>query len=93
VAVRFTPDHAGLILVHPHPAPKIDGRVDSLARYSRLGHTRHSIDVVRRGETDLNADSTPIVWDLMLRSPNTYAWHRSDWRSTAFTHELRRCPS
>jgi len=93
MTVHFTPDHADMLLLRPQSTSQSGGRRDSLSRYPLLGHTRHSIQVVRRGETSLNTDSTPVVWDLILRSPNTYAWHRSDWLPITFTHDLRRCPT
>lgn len=92
VTIRFTRDHADLILQSPHPLRGTDEVVDSITRYPLLGHTRHSIRVVRRGETRLGADGTPVVWDLVLRSPNSYSWHRSDWLPITFTRELQRCP-
>ena len=93
ITVGFTPDHADMILVRSHPVHEPDGTVDSVSRYPVLGHTLHSIQVVRRGERLLNADSTPVVWTLVLRSPDTYAWHRSDWLPLRFAPDLRRCPS
>lgn len=92
VTLRFTPNHAELMLAYPHPTLREDGKLDSIFRYPLLGHTRHSLRVVRRNETILNPDSTPVVWELMLRSPNTYAWHRSDWLPVMFTQAFKRCP-
>jgi hypothetical protein len=93
VTIRFTADHADMILISPHPMRRDGGELDSMARFPLLGHTRHSIRVVRRGETRLGADGTPVVWDLVLRSPDTYSWHRSDWLPIAFTREHQRCPA
>jgi len=92
VTVRFTPKHSDMILLPFRSVRRTEGTVDSISRWSLLGHTRHSIQVVRPGETHLTGDSTPVVWDLVLRSPNTYVWHRSDWLPIQFTHELQRCP-
>lgn len=92
VTIRFTPDHADMILISPHLVRRDDGELDSIVRFPLLGHTRHSIRVVRRGETRLGADGTPVVWDLVLRSPDTYSWHRSDWLPITFTRQHQRCP-
>ncbi|HET9708079.1 MAG TPA: hypothetical protein VFP39_07230 [Gemmatimonadales bacterium] len=92
VTLRFTPDHADMILTRSHPVRGPDGSLDSVSRYPVIGHTLHSIQVVRRGETSLNPDSTPVIWTLVLRSPDRYTWHRSDWLPIWFTPELRRCP-
>jgi hypothetical protein len=93
VTIGFTPDRADMILVSHYRVRGGEAGADSLARYPLLGHTPHSIRIVRPGETDLAADGTPVMWELVLRSPNTYAWHRADWPPIRFTHDLRRCPA
>lgn len=91
--LRFTPDHADLILVRSIPVREPDGTLDSITRYPVIGHTLHSIQVVRRGETRINADSTPVTWTLVLRSPDTYTWRRSDWPPIMPVPSYRRCPN
>jgi hypothetical protein len=90
ISSRFTPHPADMILTDsrtPH------GGAEDIARHPVLGHTRHAGQVVRRGEMQLNADSAPDVWTLVLRSPDRFAWHRSDWlaiSSVAGQHAARR---
>ena len=33
-----------------------------------------------------------VVWDLVLRSADRYAWHRADWVRGGYTREIQRCP-
>jgi len=90
--LRFTPDNGDLILVRSRPVRSTDGGLDSVFRYPVVGHTLHSIQVVRRNETSLNADSTPVTWTLLLQSRDTYTWRRSDWLSLRPSPSYRRCP-
>ena len=92
VTVSFTPNHRDMILAWPAAMLGPAATHDSIGHYPVLGHTRHSIRIVRPGETVLASDSTPVVWDLTLRSSRTYAWHRSDWLPVSFTRQYERCP-
>lgn len=90
--IQFTPDRADMIITYSAAMLGTETKRDSTGHYPLLGHTSHSIRVIRPGETALNPDSTPVVWDLTLRNANTFAWHRSDWLSIQFTRDLIRCP-
>lgn len=90
--ISFTPDRKGMIIT-ARPWKQEDGTLDSVAYYDILRVTRNSIRGAIRGETRLTADSHPVVWDLVLRSPDRFAWHRTDWASWETTRDLRRCPA
>ena len=90
--ITFTPDHSGMILTAAHPYRRADGRLDSIAFYDIQDHTRSWIRGAIRGETRLTNDRRPVVWDLVLKSPDRYAWHRTDWVPGGYTRDNRRCP-
>ena len=77
--IAFSQDRRVMTIASSEPYQGADGQFDSLATYDILGHTRGRIRGAIRGETRMTADSQPVVWDLVLRSPNRYAWHRTDW--------------
>jgi hypothetical protein len=89
--ITFTPDHKGMLIKLAHAYHLPDGRLDSVAYYDIQGYTRSSIRGAIRGETRLTADDRPVVWDLVLKSPDRYAWHRTDWAPGGYTREVRRC--
>lgn len=89
--ITFTPDHRGMIITLAHPFTRPDGTQDSVAYYDILRVTPNSIRGAIRGETRLTADSQPVVWDLVVRSPNRFAWHRTDWAGWELTRDMRRC--
>ncbi len=91
IAIRFTPSRGDMIVIRPHPVKTDSGLFDTVTQYPVLGHTRHSIRVASRGETVMGPDGAPVVWDLMLRSPNSYVWHRSDWISIQSSARFHRC--
>ena len=90
--ISFTPDHKGMLITLAQPFKQADGTLDSVAYYDILRVTRNSIRGAIRGETRLTADSQPVVWDLVLESPDRFAWHRTDWAQWEHTRDLRRCP-
>ena len=89
--ITFTPDHRAMIITAAHPFRWPDGRLDSVAFYDVLAHSRTWIRGAIRGETRLTKDGRPVVWDLVLRSPDRYAWHRTDWPPGGYTREVQRC--
>jgi len=90
--IAFTPDRAVMTIAASKPYEGADGKLDSMAVYDVLSHTQASIRGAIRGETRLTDAGAPVVWDLVLRGPNNYAWHRTDWFRGAVTREIQRCP-
>ncbi len=89
--IAFTPDHKGMIITAARPYRRADGRLDSVAFYDVQAYSRSWIRGAIRGETRLTEDGRPVVWDLVLRSHDRYAWHRTDWAPGSYTREIRRC--
>jgi len=81
-----------MVITLAHPYKLATGAYDSVAYYDILRVTPNSIRGAIRGETRMTADSQPVVWDLVVESPNRFAWHRTDWASWEHTQDLRRCP-
>ena len=69
----------------------VDGGRDSITDYVIQELRRSRIRASIPGETRLTATGTPVVWDLVLRGPDRYAWHRTDWFPGTFTAEIVRC--
>jgi hypothetical protein len=89
--ITFTPDHKGMLITASHPNHRPDGRLDSVAFYDIRAYTRSSIRGAIRGERRLTDEGRPVVWDLVLKSPDRYVWHRTDWAPEGYTREIRRC--
>jgi len=90
--ITFTPDRRVMTIAASKPYEKTDGTMDSLAVYDIEAHTRNSIRGAIRGETRLTDAGKPVVWDLVLQSPDRYVWHRTDWPKIARTRTIERCP-
>lgn len=45
------------------------------------------------GETRLDDDGKPVVWELILVDANTFHWQRADWSNDSFTAPSHRCPA
>lgn len=90
--ITFTPDRRVMTLTSSKPYEGFDGALDSVAVYDIQAHTQSWIRGAIRGETRLTNDGQPVVWDLVLRSADRYAWHRTDWVPRAYTAEIERCP-
>ncbi len=70
-----------------------DGVYDSITPYVVHEHNRRRIRASIPGDTRHTEAGDPVVWDLVLRSPDRYAWHRTDWLPGEFTAPIARCPS
>jgi hypothetical protein len=44
-----------------------------------------------RNETRLTEDGKPVVWELILISPDRYVWRRTDWGRWNSTAPIIRC--
>jgi hypothetical protein len=82
-----------MTITSSEPYEGFQGKLDSVAVYDILEHTQGWIRGAIRGETRLTAQGEPAVWDLVLRSPDRYAWHRTDWVRGGLTQEIHRCSS
>ena len=89
--ITFTPDRRVMTIASAKPYEGADGKLDSVAVYDIEAHTRHSIRGAIRGETRLTDAGKPVIWDLVLRSPDRYVWHRTDWPEPGSTGVIERC--
>jgi hypothetical protein len=90
--ISFTPDRRQMFIVRNRPFQGADGLVDSITVYYILEHTPNRIRGSIPGEARLTESGDPVVWDLVLRAADRYAWHRTDWGRFEYTRDLRRCP-
>jgi len=89
--ITFSPDHRIMRITSSKPYKGTDGKLDSVAVYDIQAATGTWIRGAIRGETRLTAEGRPVVWDLVLRSADRYAWHRTDWSQGGYTREIERC--
>jgi hypothetical protein len=90
--ISFTPARDQMIIAHAKPFEGPDGELDSITRYEILEHTRGRIRGAIPGEQRLTESGEPVVWDLVLRGPDRYAWRRTDRQSPfSFTRDVLRC--
>lgn len=90
--ISFTSDHNVMTIASSKPYKTAGGSFDSVAVYDVLAHTQSWIRGAIRGETRLTPDGRPVVWDLVLRARDRYAWHRTDWALGGYTRDIARCP-
>ena len=89
--IAFSSDRTEMLITHAQAFRGADGQFDSVTHYKILAHTRGWIRGAIPGETRLTDQGNPVIWDLVLRSPNTYAWHRTDWGWGESTRNIQRC--
>lgn len=90
--IDFSSDRSMMTITSSKPYKGANGALDSVATYDVLSHSRSWIRGAMRGETRLTRTGQPVVWDLVLRSHDSYAWHRTDWLFGGHTAAIRRCP-
>jgi hypothetical protein len=91
-AISFSPDHSVMYLAFRVPWKDSAGTEHRVSEYDIQTRTSSQIRGKIRGETRRTEDGVPVVWDLVLTSPNSYAWHRTDWSPLGRTKEVTRCP-
>lgn len=89
--ISFSPDHRVMTIANAYSFKGVDGKFDSLTVYDIQAHTDAWIRAAIRGEQRLTEDGRPVVWDLVLRAPNRYVWHRTDWVVGGYTRAIERC--
>ena len=67
------------------------GMADPVTTYDVEFVSRSTIRGVIRNETRVTDAGAPVVWDLVLTSPDEYRWQRSDVPGR-YTAGIRRCP-
>lgn len=91
--IWFSPQQDSMYIVHARPWTDSTGKADSGAVYAIRRTTESSIRGFITDETRRTPSGELVVWDLILTSPNSYTWHRTDWAPGATTVSIRRCPS
>lgn len=61
------------------------------ANYTVTGRAGNVLSMTMDGEDRKTEQGRLVTWDLVVLDPDTYCWHRSDWRPTACTKTVRRC--
>jgi hypothetical protein len=86
--ISFSADRSTMILRFAKPMS--DGHIE--ARYDVHRMNRSGVRGAIEGETRRTPSGQPVVWDLVLMSPDSYRWHRTDWSDGGYTGLVIRCP-
>lgn len=89
--ISFSPDHRVMTLRYLQPRADSAGGMHWAWDYDIQEVSRHHIRGQMRGEGRKTTTGQPVVWDLVLRSPDAYYWHRTDWLFGKTTGLMRRC--
>lgn len=89
--ISFSPDHKTMLLTDVDPDRDTVEGTDTAWTYDILKYDQNSIRGAIRGETRRTPKGSLVVWDLILRSPDTFVWHRTDWLPRAYTVPVHRC--
>jgi len=86
--LTFTPDHSMMVIEWADDS----GHVKS-ARYQLRYVSASTVRGLITDETRTTPSGELVVWDLVLTSPDSYRWHRTDWGAGSYTAEIFRCPA
>lgn len=79
---QSTPGASGLLL---------GDQVLDKVTYQILGEGRRVLRTIIEGETRKTESGNVVMWDLVLRSNDSFCWHRTDWAANACTRPVSRC--
>jgi hypothetical protein len=91
--ISFSADQTVMTITSRRPWADTAAADDRIAVYDIMEHTSAYIRGALRGEDRLTDAGKPVVWDLVLTSPDSYAWHRTDWLLGMQTGDIKRCPA
>jgi hypothetical protein len=63
----------------------------SAVRYHVL-QAEPNLRMAIEGEKRVTPTGEPVVWDVVMLTPDKFCWHRADWEPGACTPALVRCP-
>jgi hypothetical protein len=86
--LTFTPDHSMMVIEWADDSGQVKA-----ARYQLRYVSASTIRGFITDETRKTPTGELVVWDLVLTSPDTYRWHRTDWAPGGYTGEVFRCPA
>lgn len=89
--ISFTPDHALMHVRYARPWIDSVGNIDSGAVYDVQEHSGSHIRGLMHNETRLAEDGQPVIWDLVIMSPQSLVWRRTDWAKGEYTQAVVRC--
>jgi hypothetical protein len=89
--ISFSADHRVMTLSYQASRTDSSGAEPESWEYEISEVSRHHVRGQIRGETRLDAKGSPVVWDLVLASPDVYYWHRADLPFFSVTRPVRRC--
>lgn len=91
--ITFSADRRLMYITQATPWTDPSGAVRQVSEYDILEHSGRHIRGRIRGETRLTDAGEPVAWDLVIRSPDAYQWHRTDWMALGHTARIERCPA
>jgi hypothetical protein len=85
---------SGKVMTIVQPSDNIASDSVVTTTYDIKQVTQSSIRGAIRGETRLDGDGKPVVWDLVLVGPDAYRWRQVGWVSPwGYTPRIVRCPA
>ena len=91
--ISFSADRSAMFIAHREPWTDSAGRSHRVSEYELQYHDASTIRGAIVGESRRTDEGVPVIWDLVLTSSASYAWHRTDWLAGATTKEVVRCPA
>jgi hypothetical protein len=89
--LAFSADRRFLILRHRAPIRAFDGSERNEAYYRVLQSSPDRLTLGLEGETRLQRDGRPVLWELRLLSASAYCWHRTDKPERSCSAPIVRC--
>jgi hypothetical protein len=85
------PNDKTMTLTFSKPFKSVTGAMTNVSTYDVLYAEGNKITTLIQGETRRTDAGDRVLWVLILKDPNTYAWRRTDWRAEGMTKEIERC--
>ena len=86
--IRFSADGHSMTLAY---TKSLTADPPTRVEYRVIGEGKGFIRMQITNETEKGADGQLVMWDIVLLTPNSFCWHRSDWSDEGCTKPITRC--
>ncbi len=88
--MRFTKDRKFMLLKYKEAVPEQDIPANDV--HYKVLQSEPNLRMAIEGEKRTAATGEPVVWDVVMLTPDRFCWHRTDWEAGACTGAVVRCP-
>jgi hypothetical protein len=86
--LKLSADGQSMVLAY---AKSLNSEPPTRVEYRIIGEGKDFVRTQKLSEKETAADGSLVMWDIVILTPDSYCWHRSDWSDEGCTKPIVRC--